>query len=248
MLNDNIKYTVSIRNNNGTPIERFLRENFSQYVDRLDSVFGFLEYCPLYGGRPYVQEEITQKDVKWLYENQIGLRLPLSSTLCKREHYEKSFSFLEKYHRAGNSVIVTRNDLAMWIREDFPLYEIEASVIKDFKTIDQIESAFDIFDTVVLHGSLNTDIELLSAISQKDRIRLFLNMGCAYNCPSKICYPAVSKMNIFAGEYQCSTSIVPRDLLGMVTFDEKKLIDLGFTKFKILRPKLITGTNIATGN
>ncbi len=177
-----------------------------------------------------------------LYQNNIGLRLPLSNKYVTREDYEENQSLLEKYHRKGNAVIVVNDDLAKWIRDDYPEYHIEASVIKNIKSHAKIKKALSIYDTVVLPAKLSNDFDFLDKIDDKDSIRLFANAGCAYNCPSKICYNYIAKMNKFNSKtYVCSKRLVPRKELGMVDFDVERLVDMGFSRFKMLRPNGVTG-------
>jgi hypothetical protein len=64
-----------------------------------------------------------------MYDHDIGYRIPLQNIVASREEYVASKTFLAKYHRKGNSVIIARAKLAKWIHEDFPLFEVEASVI-----------------------------------------------------------------------------------------------------------------------
>ena len=92
--------------------------------------------------------------------------------------------------------------------------------------------------------SINEDFDFLERIEAKDRITLFANAGCALTCPSKICYPSLSKLNKFkGGEFQCSQPLKERDLLGMVDFPLQPYVDLGFHRFKLLRarPSGMTG-------
>jgi collagenase-like PrtC family protease len=148
---------------------------------------------------------------------------------------------LEKYHRTGNAVIITNDGLARWIREDFANYKIEASVIKNIDSYAEIDNAFELYDTVVLPMRLNQDEAFLTKIHDKGRITLFANAGCALTCPSKICYPSISRLNKYrGGEFRCSQTLKYRELHGMVDFDLENLCVLGFSRFKLLRAKSAT--------
>jgi hypothetical protein len=72
-----------------------------------------------------------------------------------REEYENNLEFLEQYHRKPNSVIVTNDDLARWIAEDFPDYRIDSRVIKNIHTRRKLDQAFEIYDEVVLPMTVN---------------------------------------------------------------------------------------------
>jgi hypothetical protein len=239
-------YTVSAR---GKPLQEpvfaYLRKNYGNVPLReIDSLFGFVERSTLYGGRAFAQRELSERDVHQLNNAGIGVRLPMSNHSVERDEYESNLPLLQKYNHPLNSVIATNDDLARWIQQDFSDYHIDASVIKNIKTHRKINEALELYDSVVLPMRLNEDFDFLEKIEAKDRITLFANAGCALTCPSKICYPSISKMNKGkGGEFQCSQPIKGRDLLGMVDFPMQPYIDLGFHRFKLLRarPGSMTG-------
>ncbi len=234
-------FTVSARGKDeNQPILVFLGQHFGNIpINDVDSIFGFVEHTPLYGGRIFNHPELIDRDVRNMYAVGIGLRLPLSNLFVEREDYEASRALLEKYHRPGNAVIITSDDLAAWIRRDYPDYRIEASVIKNINSHDKIAQTLDSYDTVVLPMSINEQPEFLKKIKDKDRITLFANAGCALTCPSKLCYPSISKINRNhgEGEFKCSQDLKYRELRGMIDFDLDALRDMGFSRFKILRSR-----------
>ncbi|MCX7180883.1 MAG: hypothetical protein NTX56_19650 [Proteobacteria bacterium] len=208
------------------------------------SIFGFREHTKLYGGRQFEGPEISEGDIRWMYDQGIGYRIPLQSIQATYEDYKESKAFLAKYHQRGNSVILVRHDIAEWVRNDFPEFEIEASVIHQVRTVDRLPRLDEIFDIVVLHPCLNDQADVLSTIERKDRIRLFANAGCMYRCPTMECYKTFSANN--RGEsvpYACSQQHVPgfHAQVNFHTFDVDQLVALGFRKFKKLRSKGITG-------
>ena len=235
-----MKFTISAR---GKPNERailpFLAKSFPAIpIIQIDSVFGFVERSTLYGGRVFDKPELTEHDVNQLYYVGIGVRLPLTNHYVEPAEYEATAPLLERYYRDGNAAIVTHDDLARWIRRDFPKYRIEASVIKNLKTYDRIAAALDLHDTAVLPMELNHDSDFRARVPEKDRITLFANAGCALTCPSRICYVSVAKINKGeGGEFKCSQPLKQRDLRGMVDFDLTRLQDLGFSRFKLLRAR-----------
>ncbi|MCH9006200.1 MAG: hypothetical protein IH838_13050, partial [Proteobacteria bacterium] len=210
----------------------------------IDSLFGFVEKSTLYGGRGFVERELSDQDVSQLNNAGIGIRIPLSNHYATLKEYRLNKWLLRKYHRCGNSIICTNDDLAGWIREDFPDYRLDASVIKNIKTHRKIEAAMELYDSVVLPMRINEDLEFLEQIENKDKITLFANAGCALTCPSHLCYVSISKINKGrGGEFKCSLPLKDRDLYGMVDFPLKPYVDLGFHRFKLLRarPNSMTG-------
>ena len=239
-------FTVSARSKPPDyPVFAYLLENYGNLrINEVDSLFGFVEKSTLYGGRQFTDREFSDKDVQQLNSAGIGIRIPMSNHVVELKEYRLNQWLLRKYHVAGNSVICTNDDLARWIREDFPDYRIDGSVIKNIKSHEKIEAAMKLYDSVVLPMPVNEDLEFLAEIKNKDKITLFANAGCALTCPSRICYPSISKLNKGrGGEFQCSQPIKDRDLLGMVDFPLEPYIDLGFHRFKLLRarPASMTG-------
>ncbi|MEI6306629.1 MAG: hypothetical protein WCP33_07390 [Deltaproteobacteria bacterium] len=235
-----VSFTLSVRGKAGDdPVMGFLRQNYGGVpLARIDSLFGFVERCTLYGGRPYYDRQLSDEDVQELYRHSIGLRLPLTNMYVSEEEYQSYRWFLDKYHRPGNSVITTEDKLARWIRRDYPGFQIEASVIKNIDTYEKIDAALDLYDTIILPMRLNPHFAFLDSIQRekKQRITLFANAGCAFNCPARMCYEAISRMNKFQGaEFKCSKPTMPRPNLGMVFFDLQKLSSAGFRRFKLLQ-------------
>jgi len=241
-----MQFTISARDKKaGEPIQRFLRENFSEIpVEQVESFFGFTTFSSLYGGRIWDSSllngaELSNYDLRSMYKMNINLRLPLTNHDASLDEYKENIPFLEKYYRPGNAIITTNEDLARWIRSDFPDYHLEASVIKNINSLEKIAAAAKIYDTVVLPMSCNQDEALLESIEDKSIIRLFANAGCALTCPSKMCYPSVSKAIKLNDPslFKCSQELKHRELLGMIDFDLDHLQAMGFNRFKLLRSR-----------
>lgn len=234
-------FTISARNKPpNISVLDYLRSNYASFpLNSIDSLFGFVKYTPLYGGRFFEQPELSSDDVKSMYRANIGLRLPLTNHEVSEPEYKKSRYFLKKYHRKGNAIIITNDDLARFIRRDFPKYRIEASVIKNINSNSKIEQALELYDTVVLPMHFCQDDDFLQAVPHKERITLFANGGCALNCPAKMCYQTMSRANKTRDKslLQCSQPLKARAMKGMVDFDLQHLCELGFSRFKVLRPR-----------
>lgn len=230
-----IDYTVSLRARKDEIITEYLSSYYS-HIPNINSVFGFSDQCKLYGGRLY-KREITDYEINELREHGIYYSIPLTSHYVNLETYNSSKKLLSKNNVKGNSVIVTNDNLAEWIRNDFTNYKIESSVIKNINNIEELEYYSDKYDEIVLHGQWNSNIEKLNTIRCKNKIRLFTSMGCSYNCPSKLCYKNVSQINsgiISTVGIQCTKDFISRKELGAVKFNVNDLILNGFSKFKVL--------------
>lgn len=239
-VGDGLRFTVSARGKTpDLPVLRFLARNFATVpVASIDSLFGFVEPSTFYGGRVYRTPELTPRDMAVMYDVGIGLRLPITNHFADEAEYAANRPFLARHERAGNSVIVTNDDLARWIRRDFPGYRIEASVIKNLKERDRIARALELYDTVILPMEMCERPDELAALPDKDRITLFANAGCALTCPARICYVSTSKINKSQDvEWRCSQPVRERETRGMIDFDIDALAALGFRRFKLLRAR-----------
>jgi hypothetical protein len=236
-----MQYTISARGKPAAqPIQQFIKQNYSDIpLEQINSFFGFAEATTLYGGRIFAGTELSRYDIRSMYKMGINLRLPLTNHHATAEEYEENWPFLEKYYRPGNSLIITNDELAGWIRADFPDYKIEASVIKNINNPKKVEDAFRIYDTVILPMTANDDEAFLNDIDRKEDVTLFANAGCALTCPSKMCYPSISKANKTGDHslFQCSQKLKDRNMIGMHDFDLDHLRSLGFERFKLLRPR-----------
>ena len=184
-------------------------------------------------------------DIYWLYDKGIGLKLPLSSKFITDDQYNESKPFLKKYHRKGNAIITATDKLAKYIKEDFPDYEIEASCIQDIIDNKKWEKkiSLECYDTIVLPIHMNDDIKFLENIKDKEKIRLFLNVECSYNCPKKVCYGTTSRINSNKGDkMQCShyDLHLPRTFYkdeinwNNFYFDKSKFDKIGIIKYKLV--------------
>lgn len=240
-MRNNFSVTLSCRGKHpDQPIKEFV-ESWSEFPwENIDSLFGFKEFTPLYGGRSWNNPEFSDNDYNWMRLNGIGFRIPTTNILINEDVYKNSREFLEKYHEEGNTLIIARDSFAKWVRRDFPKYNLECSVISNTRTIKQLEKNLELYDTVVPDTwSFNHEMDL-SKISDelKPRMRLFLNISCAYECKNRVCYGSISKRHL--GQDTGSRCSVPEgsyDMkVTMTTFNFSKYLDYGFTKFKVLRP------------
>lgn len=244
------RYTACVsarrKPNDITMLQYIVQEYPFLKLNQIESVFGFAEANPMYGGKLWRAVEVTSDDLTWMYDNGIGYRIPLTNLRTTEQDYEENRPFLEKYHRKGNSIITVHDWMADRIHDDYPNYTVEASVIKNAKTYDEIADALTHFDTIVPGQVCHEDIELLKLLPEKNRIRLFMQIGCALYCETHICYTAYSRYNRNESTpLLCATNLekdAPRHRI--THFDLLSFLDLGFTKFKAHKPEVVRGNNL----
>jgi hypothetical protein len=221
-------------------------------IKKICSVFGNTVFpCALYGGRSYkIKHSLTEKHVKDLEEHNISLSLTLTNHYFDEITYKESLGLLKKYHKKGNSVICTNNELALRIKTDFPLYSLKASIIKNIDSQEKIDHYLKLYDYITIPMDKNDDDFFLESINDKTRIILFANANCAYTCPQRSCYLGFSQK--MAGKpvtSVCSKSQIPRLDMGAVYFNVKKFQNMGFKRFKLvpLAPDSAPGVTALVG-
>ncbi|HKL09459.1 MAG TPA: hypothetical protein VJ896_11835, partial [Bacteroidales bacterium] len=122
-MND-IIYTISARGKKKNfPVQKYLDKNFPNIpLHKIDSVFGFVEQSTLYSGRPFLHPQLSEKDIQYLYDKNIGVRIPFTNHFFTDDEYKNNRKILEKYHKDRNSLIITNNELAQRIKNDYPKY------------------------------------------------------------------------------------------------------------------------------
>ncbi|MCP3675932.1 MAG: sulfotransferase domain-containing protein [Gammaproteobacteria bacterium] len=235
-----VKYTISSRSwLNKMTIEDYVKKFFPYIkLDQVESLFGFSDQVSmLYGGRSITPQSLLSKgNVAEIYNSKLGLSLTLTNHFFDEESYQNSYDLLSEHHKEGNSVVCENDELAKRIKQDFPLYKTKASLIKNLNSYKKVVAALDIYDHVVIPMDLNDDDDFLQSLPSKDRIIVFGNGNCAYNCHARICYKHISKKitGLKGLKHSCSKQISPREKLGHIFFDLKKLKDFGFTHFKLV--------------
>jgi hypothetical protein len=215
--------------------------NFAQ----IENVFGHtVSFSKLYGGRPFIPEHsLTDQHLNAMDKQGIGLSLNLTNHFYDENSYAESLPLLEQHHKESNSVICTNDQLAWRIKRDFPNYKLSASIIKNLNTLKKIDQALQLYDLAVIPMDKNDDDQFLQAIPNKDRIVLFGNAVCAYTCPQRSCYLAISQK--IAGQkvtQDCSRKQLPRPFKGPVFFDVVKFAKMGFKYIKLV-PILLENKN-----
>ena len=233
------KFMVSSRNlTYGMDVIQYLQMTYIYLdIDQIASVFGHTDIpSRLYGGRPATPENALSKiQVESLTNKNISLCLTLSNYYFDKDSYEESKPLLDRYHRKGNSIACTNDELALHIKKDFPDYELKASVIKNLNTLDKVAEALKLYDKVTIPMDKNDDDIFLQSMPEKERVILFANGSCAYTCPHRTCYQGISQKIVGMDvKEECSKKSISREEKGIVFFDIKKFGDMGYRYFKLI--------------
>jgi len=91
-------YTISGRSKTDRePALDFIKRCFSVVpLAQIESIFGFVEPSPLYGGRIYQGRQLSDADAVSLNEKGIGIRIPLTNHFATLQEFQNSRSMLKK--------------------------------------------------------------------------------------------------------------------------------------------------------
>lgn len=213
-------------------------------LERIADTFGFVEeFTELYGGRAYDPRHVlSHRDVEELYDLGVGIKLCLQNHFVTRKDCEENRAFLARYHRKGNVIICVSEELARFVKEEFPDYSVEASIIKEVHDPAAIEACLGVFDLFTLPPASNDNLGFLASLPQKDRIILFANARCLYHCNLRTCYWNVSVQTkrrsdpgFGALKPHCSPDSPNKS--EYVLFDVDRFYEMGFRHFKWIIPQ-----------
>ncbi len=153
-------------------------------------------WSPLYGGHHEIDQPIIDDSIiQFMDGDGIKLSLELTNYLFTEEAYTASLPLLDKYHKLGNSVIITTKTLAERIAIDFPNYTRIASDERNIRTIDDITLNLNTFDEIILPSILiSQNRDFLTSIPKELKTVLIMNgdSDCSYICDERVCKPAQS--------------------------------------------------------
>jgi len=95
---------------------------------------------------------MSDANIRELYDQNIGLKLCLTNHFMTREDIENSRDFLRRYHRDGNAIVTLSDELATFVKHNFPKYAVDLSMISELP-LDQIDRALELCDNVTLPPS-----------------------------------------------------------------------------------------------
>lgn len=113
--------------------------------------------------------------VNLTYTNSTLLPADLADDFCN--------TITEIAESSMNGVIVVSNLLENYIRRTYPELKVLASTIKEYRTLEELNAACDIYDAIVPSYNANHDWDVLSKVKNPEKIVMLVNEFCIPNCP-----------------------------------------------------------------
>lgn len=158
---------------------------------RIDSVYGCFPNCPVNGGRTFVREPFTARQMEDAFAalEQQGLvaRLTFTNMLVEERHLADPYFnlILDVAAEHGAGAIVYADLVADYIRARHPGMEITLSTTREILDVDELNRALDAYDVVVLNYNKNKDRAFLDAVGRPAKLEVMANELCNPGCPHR---------------------------------------------------------------
>ena len=205
---------------------------------RIQSVYGCFPGCVVNGGRAFVREPYSARQIEATFEaldgQGIAARLTFTNMLVEERHLEDPYFnlILDAAADHGAGVIVYSDLVDAYVRARHPRMERTLSTTREILDAAELNRALGAFDLVVLNYNKNKDLTFLDQVEHPERLEGMANELCNPGCPHR-------------NEHYLHNS---RDqLAGTVT--EFRRCDLGgkdFFKLAPTSPTILTNDDVRT--
>ena len=205
---------------------------------RIQSVYGCFPGCVVNGGRAFVREPYSARQIEATFEaldgQGIAARLTFTNMLVEERHLEDPYFnlILDAAADHGAGVIVYSDLVDAYVRARHPRMERTLSTTREILDAAELNRALGAFDLVVLNYNKNKDLTFLDQVEHPERLEVMANELCNPGCPHR-------------NEHYLHNS---RDqLAGTVT--EFRRCDLGgkdFFKLAPTSPTILTNDDVRT--
>jgi collagenase-like PrtC family protease len=156
--------------------------------DTIDSVYGSHPGIIWNGGRLVDKFnwniERTIEIINRYNSRGIGFRFTFTNTLLEEKHLDdkKGNKILRECENKLNSVVVSRDIMRDYIKENYPDYNVILSVCACIKDKNTLKDKITKYDKVSLHPDLNRDYDLIKELGPENLI-ILVNEECVEKCP-----------------------------------------------------------------
>lgn len=158
---------------------------------RIQSVYGCFPGCVVNGGRAFVREPYTVRQIEATFEaldeRGIAARLTFTNMLVEERHLEDPYFnlILDAAADHGAGVIVYSDLVDEYVRARHPHMERTLSTTREILDADELNRALGAFDLVVLNYNKNKDLAFLDRIERTEGLEVMANELCNPGCPHR---------------------------------------------------------------
>ena len=158
---------------------------------RIQSVYGCFPGCIVNGGRAFVREPYSARQIEATFEaldgQGIAARLTFTNMLVEERHLEDPYFnlILDAAADHGAGVIVCSDLVDAYVRARHPRMERTLSTTREILDAAELNRALGAFDLVVLNYNKNKDLAFLDQVEHPERLEVMANELCNPGCPHR---------------------------------------------------------------
>ena len=158
---------------------------------RIQSVYGCFPGCVVNGGRAFVREPYSARQIESTFEaldgQGIAARLTFTNMLVEERHLEDPYFnlILDAAADHGAGVIVYSDLVDAYVRARHPRMERTLSTTREILDAAELNRALGAFDLVVLNYNKNKDLPFLDQVEHPERLEVMANELCNPGCPHR---------------------------------------------------------------
>lgn len=158
---------------------------------RIQSVYGCFPGCVVNGGRAFVREPYSVRQIEAMFEaldgQGIAARLTFTNMLVEERHLEDPYFnlILDVAAEHGAGVIVYSDLVDAYVRARHPRMERTLSTTREILDAAELNRALEAFDLVVLNYNKNKDLPFLDQLEHPERLEVMANELCNPGCPHR---------------------------------------------------------------
>lgn len=158
---------------------------------RIQSVYGCFPGCIVNGGRAFVREPYSARQIEATFEaldgQGIAARLTFTNMLVEERHLEDPYFnlILDAAADHGAGVIVYSDLVDAYVRARHPRMERTLSTTREILDAAELNRALEAFDLVVLNYNKNKDLPFLDQVEHPERLEVMANELCNPGCPHR---------------------------------------------------------------
>lgn len=158
---------------------------------RIQSVYGCFPGCVVNGGRAFVREPYSARQIEATFEaldgQGIAARLTFTNMLVEERHLEDPYFnlILDAAADHGAGVIVYSDLVDAYVRARHPRMERTLSTTREILDAAELNRALEAFDLVVLNYNKNKDLAFLDQVEHPERLEVMANELCNPGCPHR---------------------------------------------------------------
>ncbi len=158
---------------------------------RIQSVYGCFPGCIVNGGRAFVREPYSARQIEATFEaldgQGIAARLTFTNMLVEERHLEDPYFnlILDTAADHGAGVIVYSDLVDAYVRARHPRMERTLSTTREILDAAELNRALGAFDLVVLNYNKNKDLPFLDQVEHPERLEVMANELCNPGCPHR---------------------------------------------------------------